>query len=569
MGPSSILSAVRDRLTATASAAAERLAGALPGSPGAGGATGAGGISTTTVACPSLVAGEWVAIALHHQVRETLAGGAASMTVTLTPPSFFLQRRRGGLLGGGQEHHELSVSVDGHEVARAIPCAFPRSLGAAPLVLARIGEALFGEVGPIYFFGEGCGPLPAALQAAFERVHTGGTVLLVPTTVTTSSPENPLSKAFAAYHPAYCRVEEGAGEAHGTSSSPLFFCPSLLGAAPSYISGHHAVRPIAGVGIRDALHAVGGVFRMLPLARGAMAVELAASARHVYQYPREFRSALSDVGTVAPQAGVAELVDCGVQQPLRSIVSQVLEACAALLRDHVSNCQQALHNAFFAALRFEIAPHLRPTATTSPLQSSQTGSTSVAAYDDETVVSAALALASAAATLPELKIDAWKSLLCWAPLYAHTSSSVQHHLFHQLRRVARAQPTLFRTEVGIGFLVDALKVWYTAVSSPPTVDHGGAPSMPDGPAATAAAASAAASATAGEPALGDSPALPYAVRHELLREFLRFLGCAILAAPAVLHPSEVQVGGTYHSLEEFYTSIDVPPPIVISYSLAG
>ena len=72
MGPSSILSAVRDRLTATASAAAERLAGALPGSPGGGGGPVAGGISTTTVACPSLVAGEWVAIALHHQVRLTL-----------------------------------------------------------------------------------------------------------------------------------------------------------------------------------------------------------------------------------------------------------------------------------------------------------------------------------------------------------------------------------------------------------------------------------------------------------------------------------------------------------------
>lgn len=320
------------------------------------------------------------------------------------------------------------------------------------------------------------------------------------------------------------------------ASPPLFFCPALLGAAPSHLSGHHAVRAIAGVGIRDALQAVGGMPRMLPLARGALAAELGQAARQVFQYPdvlypvaveKPPKLALVDSAlsqSAEPPAPTAARMPPPPESQQRSMVSQILETCAALLRDHVPNCQQALHNGFFTALRYEIAPHLRPPLPDDPPHFGSGASALRAACDDEGVISAALAIASAAATLPELKIDAWRTLICWAPLYAHASASVQQQLFHQLRRIARAQPTLFRSEVGVGFLVDALKLWYTAVSSPTA-----SPTLGD-------------AATSGElGGSGDAPALPYVVRHELLREFLRFLGCAILAAPAVLHPSEIQV----------------------------
>ena len=86
--------------------------------------------------------------------------------------------------------------------------------------------------------------------------------------------------------------------------------------------------------------------------------------------------------------------------------------------------------------------------------------------------------------------------------------------------------------------MDSLKLWYSEVCK-----------TPEGGAGSDATPTEAASST-----------LPYAVRHELLREFLRFIGCAILAAPAVLHPSEVQesagIAGAMRRLASVSPSID-------------
>jgi hypothetical protein len=184
------------------------------------------GVFTTTVSCPSLVVGEWVAIALHHRRRQTLLGTA--------------------------EHHELSVSVNGVELTHAVAAPFPRSLNAAPLVMMRLGEALAGELGPIYFWGEGCGQLSPALQDALVEAHTGSAVRLLPTSASPTFAENATSKVFAVYHPAYSLTNSHEEAANGDETVTCC-CPSLLGTAPSYLNGHHGARPVSGVSVRDAL----------------------------------------------------------------------------------------------------------------------------------------------------------------------------------------------------------------------------------------------------------------------------------------------------------------------------
>jgi hypothetical protein len=283
------------------------------------------------------------------------------------------------------------------------------------------------------------------------------------------------------------------------------------------------------------------VLHLLPMARVALAAELDAKSRSVFEFPDATSLPLGKPDHRKGDASQDVLLK-SASTGERSVATQVLELCAALLRDHYPGCQQALHSGFLAVLRVELAAHLRRQQL--PELDGETGTS------DAGLVPAVLALASAAATLPELKLEVWRTLVCWVPLYAHTAGSVQQQLLHHLRRISLAQPTLFRVEVGVGFLVDALKMWYTMVCAPSGVcssrsdSHGGFDVLSESKIhAAAAAAAAAVDAGRGTDSNRLSPALTFAVRHELLREFLRFIGCAMLASPAVLQPSEVQASG--------------------------
>jgi hypothetical protein len=126
---------------------------------------------TCSAACPALIAGEWVTLHIFHATKK-------------------------GMLGG--RTHELSIAVNSVEVLRTSEAFFPRDLSAAPLVVARMGEAFDGELGPVYFWGDELGgaPLPAKLQGELAMCHTGDAVALVHRAVTRGEADSPLARPF-------------------------------------------------------------------------------------------------------------------------------------------------------------------------------------------------------------------------------------------------------------------------------------------------------------------------------------------------------------------------------------
>jgi len=215
------------------------------------------------------------------------------------------------------------------------------------------------------------------------------------------------------------------------------------------------------------------------------------------------------------------------------------------------------------------------------------------AYSDPLLVPALFSLASAAALLPPLKTEAWRSLVTWLPLFAHCAPDIQMQLLAELKAAARAKADLFRGDIGVDHLVEALRLWYgmacvdvrvaptlsssdfilgrpthaaTGAAAAAPARSGGTspiaspapppppPSMPSTPSAVAAAVAAAVGAAAplsphaiSARAPAYLPFVPADVRRELLREFLRVIGCALDAAEVVLQPAELAsslVGGS-------------------------
>ena len=130
------------------------------------------GHCSDSAAAPSLEEGRWVSIYIDHQLITGMAslrnGGAGSL---------------------------LRVFVDGAETLTSTKVPFPRALSAAPLALLRVGEGLYGEIGPIYFFDGHSEesarngplgpfsqlPLSRRAQEALRAAHSGETVAVVPT----------------------------------------------------------------------------------------------------------------------------------------------------------------------------------------------------------------------------------------------------------------------------------------------------------------------------------------------------------------------------------------------------
>jgi hypothetical protein len=486
--------------------------------------TSAGPIS---IPCTSVVAGRWVSLHVLHVTRRGYLGAKSS---------------------------ELVLFADACEIFRSSEIGFPVGLAAAPLVLARIGESFQGEVGPMYFWNDECGPLTQHVQGELARFHDGDTIHIIPPLDPALDAENPVPKVHSLFHPASFATNLSFGDM--TKRSKLeksqeklsCDCPNALGKSASQVIGYNGVCCVAGRSIRDSIQGVGGLRALLPLFGSSLSSAL------------KVRNQATDQSTLTADLGLI-----GESAETRSCVTQMLDIFALFLRDHLPNCQQALRSSIFSLIRLEIAGQLRmpepewhtlskvagapfsspheanPTKTPPAFRRQRTyffESTDSAvlspgsrtpAYTDTKLVPAIFAVAHAAAMLPALKVEAWKTFACWLPMYSHAASHIQLQLLGELRQAARAKPDFFRFDIGVEYLVEGLHLWYgLACLDATTTNLVTASDMVLGKCAKAS----------GHLTNGYLAFMTPGIRRELLREYLRFLGCCLGAGPAVLQPAE-------------------------------
>jgi hypothetical protein len=247
-------------------------------------------------------------------VHKAVARCAALLPSRWVSVYLYIGRKKGLLTGST---NECVVVVDGMEVIRTGDLPFPKNMASVPLTEATIGEDLEGEIGPVYFFGDGSGVLSSKAQLALTDAHTGDTVSLLPRALSrqgrvadlsdvpvgatgTTSPGPQQTKGgddhtgvvvpppYALYHPAYCaRNDIGAGCAllpapESRRASPdarhpaddgaasltydLMTCESgdVFGDTASALVGHNGTVSIAGTSIRDTINVLGGLPVLLP-----------------------------------------------------------------------------------------------------------------------------------------------------------------------------------------------------------------------------------------------------------------------------------------------------------------
>ena len=416
--------AVRDRLQAVATGV---------GVTAAASAAAVGGGTTATAICPEVATGRWFSLHVHHE-------------------------RRTGLLGA--PIHELVVSVNGVEALRTTELPFPRGLGSSPLALARVGDGLEGEMGPLYFWGDDRhGPLSPREQMALVAAHTGDAVQLAPPLLSVASGSGPgdddsasgdiLRRGlYALYHPAAVSAPHPRG---GVITSSLIDgaappvsceCPDVAGGSASAVLGLYGVAAFAGTPLRDALAAVGGLSVLLPLMAPCVPAAILQQRRARLLGARAAADAgstardcwgdsdLAAVGRVAARAAASLPRDAGgddadiwpwppfggAAAPMRaqpngddslspSIAANVIHLIASMLRGHASNVAAAARLSLFSLLRFELEGHLLPASAASAAHRSVAAASElddVAATSDEPGVTdglAAYARAVAAARL--------------------------------------------------------------------------------------------------------------------------------------------------------------------------
>ena len=515
------LSAASDFFGRTALKAASAVRDKIQAAAGGGPSPAASGANTGSFKAeapvPSLVPGAWASVYVHFA-------------------------RRKGLLTGTQ--HELTVMINGKEVLRSSEVAFPKALSAAPLAVARLGEGLNGELGPVIVWGDASppaafsdkmyssssssgssssgggsggimGPISAQALSDLTAGYCGEAVALLPRAIIyggdgsarsdsgAGSPSvaseagagsgvdgsgdsgpfyAPLPRPFAIYHPAHghphydptaavaagysssamatsSRVSSAASDSSGKDISSCI-CPDICGGSATAVTGYNFVAPVAPTSIRDSLSELGRISALLPL--------FGSSILALVQQP------LPDSAHVSAPGAAVEPVT-------RSLIAQSLDVLSAFLSDHIPNCQAALQLCLPSMLRLELMQHLRRPSQLMRDADITTGETASAAgssvlhnaplvprpaaHSDPAVVTSLFSLASAVSCVPELRLDAWKTLLCWLPLYAQCSFEVQLELLTQLRRHARAKPEMFRSDIGTSYLVESLVAWYAAISA--------------------------------------------------------------------------------------------------------
>jgi hypothetical protein len=238
---------------------------------------------TTTAPAPGLVAGAWVSIHVHHVRRKGLLAGSTS---------------------------ELRVCIDGNEVLSTTDAPFPKALVAEPALVARLGEGLEGELGPVYLFGEGAGPLPEKLQHELTAAHTGDVAAILPRALSADDGgDSAWRKLWAAFHPGHQipvpaapappLAGSGAAAAPAATATPRAaprrdtlscHCIDTAGATGTALTGHNGVVAFAGTGIRDTLASLGGLSALIPLFGSSLASAMRRARRSAsHQQPQHQR----------------------------------------------------------------------------------------------------------------------------------------------------------------------------------------------------------------------------------------------------------------------------------------
>lgn len=448
------------------------------------GSVGQPGFSSAIVDCHALVPNNWFSVHVYHRFTR-------------------------GILGGGTS--ELQIYVNNTLISVSSDVAYPRSLASNPLSFVRFGEALEGEIGALYLFGESMNgtPLSSAAQTDLTKSHTGedATFTTVPRAISapsitdtsignnanTMNNENsnaPLSSSspisenniitipeiWASFHPSsvirsYSRGKEPVTENGDTLS---FVCPDVLGHSGTVLLGINGVNPFCCLSIRDAFGSIGGIKALLPLFDTASAFQ-----RRGYHGNIGGNKKINDAsipylllndGLPLPSGSVRPIdtskfngASGTVTTGRRSISAQVIDIIAAFLYHHRTNQQVALASTFPQLLRLQLSWAFLPPRWLLPV-SSLSSSSAVTVIplcrNDRRLIPAIIKLYQSCTETSELQLELLRTLIVWLPLYASADPDVQFALLSTLKNFVWQRPSLLRNQIGMTNLMDAISIWY-------------------------------------------------------------------------------------------------------------